>query len=115
MEVHGKFWGKTIPLFLKNNVEIHRIEGNKGGFSSEHNHESKFNMFVIESGSIKLTVWKDPSGEPDETIIKTGETSTVAPKLYHKFEVMEDCIVYEIYWVELDPKDINRKTSGGIK
>ena len=32
--IQGKIWGKTQGLFNKNNVEIHRIETNKGGFCS---------------------------------------------------------------------------------
>ena len=43
MNLHkqGKVWGQTQPLFNKNNVEIHRIETNKGGYCSKHKHEFK--------------------------------------------------------------------------
>ena len=110
----GKFWGKTTSLFNKNNVEIHRIVGARGGYSSEHKHTFKFNMFYVESGRIELSVWKDPSGNVDSTILSKGEMSIVDPGYFHKFEVKEDCVVYEVYWVELDSKDIERRNSGGI-
>jgi mannose-6-phosphate isomerase-like protein (cupin superfamily) len=117
VEVRGKIWGSTTPLFCKNNVEIHRIEGKKGGFCSWHCHRSKYNRFLIESGRLKITISKDyGSGVlEDETIIGPGQQTTVAPGEYHKFEVLEDCVAFEIYWVELDPGDIERETVGGIQ
>ena len=113
MNKQGKFWGNTISLFNKNNVEVHRIEGRKSGYSSEHRHIAKFNMFYVDGGVITLKVWKDPSGKVDETMLRKGEMSIVSPGYYHQFMVMEDCVVYEIYWVELDEKDIERRNSGG--
>jgi mannose-6-phosphate isomerase-like protein (cupin superfamily) len=115
MDVQGKIWGSTSPLFCKNNVEIHRIEGNKGGFCSWHKHGAKYNRFFVESGTIKVTVQKDyGSGTlEDVTILLPGQQTTVAPGDYHKFEVLEDCVAYEIYWVELNPADIERITVGG--
>lgn len=114
MEVQGKFWGKTSPLFNKNNVEINRIEAHKGGFSSEHRHKAKFNMFFVESGKLEILTWKD-TAKPDSTILSAGDTCTVPPGLYHKFVVVEDCIAYEVYWTELDTNDIERRTSGGAQ
>jgi len=117
MEVYGKIWGKTSPIFNKNNVAIHRIEGMRGGFSSKHRHQSKFNLFFVESGSIKITVYKDyGSGILEDVIVlNPGEQTTVAPGEWHQFEVINDCVVLEIYWVELDSCDIERETIGGIE
>lgn len=116
MEVCGKIWGITSPIFCKNNVEIHRIEGIKGGFCSWHKHQSKYNRFFVESGLLKVIVRKDyGSGElEDETILTAGQQTTVSPGEYHKFEVLEDCVAYEIYWVELQEGDIERLTVGGV-
>jgi quercetin dioxygenase-like cupin family protein len=113
MEIAGKFWGRTSPIFNKNNVEIHRLEGNAGGFSSKHEHSHKYNMFFVESGKIRIVTWKDPSGKPDSTVLTAGETCTVPPGYYHMFEVVEDCVAYEVYWVELLTDDIVRANSGG--
>jgi len=116
MEIHGKLWGKTSPVFFKNNVEIHRIEGRRGGYCSKHFHQSKFNMFLVEKGKLKIIVTKDyGSGILDDiTIVGPGEQTIVPPGQWHKFEVLEDCIAFEIYWVELDLGDIERETVGGI-
>ena len=113
MNKQGKFWGNTTSLFNRNNVEVHRIEGRKGGYSSEHRHIAKFNMFYVDGGVITLRVWKDPSGKVDETILRKGEMSIVAPGYFHKFEVIKDCVVYEVYWVELNESDIERRVCGG--
>lgn len=117
MEIQGKVWGSTSPIFHKNNVEINRIIGKKGGFSSFHCHKHKFNLFFVESGVIKVTIQKDyGSGVlEDETIVGPGQQTTVPPNQFHKFEVVEDCVAYEIYWVELDPNDIERLTVGGFR
>jgi quercetin dioxygenase-like cupin family protein len=114
MRKSGKFWGETSPIFNKNNVEIHRLEGNPGGYSSKHKHHAKYNMFLVEDGNIEITTWKDPSGQPDVTYLEAGDTCVVPPGLFHKFTVISQCIVYEIYWVELREDDIEREDSGGI-
>lgn len=113
MEITGKIWGSTSPLFYKNNVEINRIEGKKGGFCSKHYHRSKFNLFFVESGKLKITIWKS-YGLADETILGPMQTTIVKPGQYHQFEVLEDCVALEIYWTELDPDDIERESCGGI-
>ena len=117
MEIKGKVWGQTSPLFLQNNVEIHRIEGKKNGYCSRHFHQSKYNMFFVESGVLKVTITKDyGSGTLDDvTILRKGEQTTVPPGQWHQFEVLEDCVAFEIYWIELNPNDIERETVGGIK
>ena len=113
MEFGMKVWGKTSPLFNKNNVEIHRLEGKAGGFSSEHRHTAKYNMFLVESGQIEIVCWKGAEG-PDKGILKPGQSCVVNPGIFHQFRVVEDCVVYEIYWVDLRADDIERRTVGGM-
>jgi quercetin dioxygenase-like cupin family protein len=113
MEKSGKFWGETSPIFNKNNVEIHRFEGDEGGYSSKHKHHAKYNMFLVEEGVLRIITWKDPSGNPDVTLLHKGDTCIVPPGLYHKFEVEQECTAYEIYWTELRADDIEREDSGG--
>ena len=117
MNLHkqGKVWGWTQPLFNKNNVEIHRIETDKGGYCSKHKHDYKYNCFFLESGKMKITVWKNDYDLVDETILNAGEATTVPPREYHTFESLEDSVCYEIYWVELSDADIVRENHGGSK
>ena len=116
MNLHkqGKIWGQTQPLFNKNNVEIHRIETNKGGHCSKHKHDFKYNCFYVEKGKLKITAWKNDYDLVDVTILTDGEATTVPPREYHTFEALEDSVCYEIYWVELSDKDIVRENCGGV-
>ena len=112
--VQGKGWGETRPLFCKNNVEIHRIEAKKGGFCSKHKHEFKYNAFFVEKGSLKITTWKHDYDLGDEPEVTDGQITTCKPNEYHMFEAIEDTTALEIYWVELNEKDIVRENCGGI-
>lgn len=115
MNRQGKIWGSTSEIFNKNNVGIHRIEAKKGGYCSIHKHEHKYNMFFVESGMMRIKVWKNDYDLVDETILSDREMSIVNPGEFHQFEALENTIAYEIYWTTLDSSDIIRKTSGGIK
>ena len=109
---NGKVWGETECLFFKNNVEIHRIEIKKGAKCSKHKHDHKYNGFYIESGKLKIISYKNDYDLVDETIIKKGESTVSPPMEYHQFECIEDCVAYEIYWVELSQNDITRENVG---
>lgn len=114
---HSKVWGTTQCLFEKNNVEIHRIVAKKGGFCSIHEHKAKHNMFFVESGTLKVTIKDDAEDDhpTDSTTLTAGMATNVMPGQKHIFEVLEDCVAYEIYWVELAVDDIIRYEKGGIK
>jgi len=116
MNIQGKVWGQTSILFDRNNVEIHRIECNKKGFCSKHKHLHKYNMFFIEKGKLKISIWKNDYNLVDETIIGVQESCIVSPGEYHFFECLEEnTIAFEIYWVEINKDDIIRETVGGVK
>lgn len=112
MNIQGKVWGTTSQLFNKNNVEIHRITGIKGGYCSKHYHASKFNQFFVEKGSLIVRIWKGE--QVDETVLKEGMSCTIPPNEVHQFEVLEEgTVAYEIYWTELEGEDIVRLSEGG--
>jgi mannose-6-phosphate isomerase-like protein (cupin superfamily) len=114
MDKQGKIWGHTSEIFNKNNVEVHRIVGNAGSHCSEHMHDHKFNMFFVESGSMTIKRWKRDYDLVDTTILDAGQSCTVPPGEFHQFRVLEDCVAYEFYWVEIDSKDIVRESVGGV-
>jgi quercetin dioxygenase-like cupin family protein len=110
--VQGKVWGTTSPLFCRNNVELHRITGVRGGYSSRHHHAGKYNQFFVERGAIVVRVWRDE--RQDETTLRAGMTCTVAPGELHQFEVLDDdTVALEVYWAELNTDDIVRQDAGG--
>lgn len=116
MDISGKVWGSTSKIFSKNNVEVCRITGKKYGASSTHTHTSKMSLFFVERGAIKVIVEKNDYDLTDETILQAGESTIVKPNEYHSFEILkDDTIVYEFYWVELDPDDIDRRDCGSIQ
>lgn len=117
MNIQGKVWGRTSPLFNKNNVEVHIIEIRKGGFCSKHLHKTKFNKFVVCTGKLQVNIWKDYGNGTsmcDETILTGGEECVVPPGHYHQFIALEDTSALEIYWVELNEDDIIRDNMGGL-
>jgi quercetin dioxygenase-like cupin family protein len=110
----NKIWGKTMPIFNLNNVEVHRIEIEKGGYCSKHTHQFKSNMFYIESGILEVRQWQTDSNIIDKTILCSGDQTIVPPSVSHQFFALEDTIAYEIYSVSLDTNDIIRETFGGV-
>jgi tellurite resistance-related uncharacterized protein len=111
----GKIWGNTSLIFNLNNVEIHRLECIKNGYCSKHKHINKFNMFFVETGKLKIEIWKEKD-LIDETILNKHEECIIEPDQFHRFTCLEDgTIVYEIYWVKIDENDIIRETIGGYK
>lgn len=112
--IEGKVWGTTEKIFNKNNISFHRIEVKKGGYCSKHKHKYKYNAFFIESGSLKIYVWKNKYDLIDETIITNLQMTSVSPNEYHKFEALQDTVAYEIYWSECEDNDIDRETVGGM-
>ena len=111
--ISGKAWGDTQNIFSKNNVEIHRIRVDAGGYCSKHLHEKKFNLFFLESGLLEVHIWKNDYNLCDVTVLGPGQMTVVEPGEYHLFKALKDSVVYEIYWVELEAGDIVRKSVGG--
>lgn len=118
--IQGKLWGTTQPLFDYNGVEIHKAEPMAGGYTSEHYHDYKWNRFIVLSGKVKVTIFdEDPRDDnaeiEDETMLEANMASDVPPRKWHMFEALEDSVMLECYWVELDPRDIVRRSIGGVR
>ena len=112
---NGKVWGIT-ELILSNGVlEFHRIEGKEHGVCSKHKHNFKWNGFYVEKGELLIRVWKNNYDLVDETILTPGQFTAVPPGEFHQFEVIKDCVAFELYWAEFDHEDIQRETVGFVK
>lgn len=112
MNTAGKIWGKTQLIHANGVLEFHRIEANKGGECSKHKHKFKWNGFFVESGCLKIRVWKNAYNLVDETILRAGDFTQVPPGEYHSFEALEDTVAFELYWAEFAHNDIERETVG---
>lgn len=109
----GKVWGSTeLITLVPGVVEMHRIEANKGGVCSKHAHQSKTNGFYVESGRLLIREWQNAYDLVDETILDPGDYCTVPPGVYHQFEVLEDCVAFELYYANLVTDDIVRESVG---
>lgn len=111
-DVAGKVWGKTSCLWRGQHVEFHYIQAVKGGFCSQHRHLHKHNMFHVLEGRLAVEVWKGDL--VDTTILGPGEMTVVLPGEFHRFTALEHTKAVEIYWTEVDPFDIDRRTTGGL-
>lgn len=111
----GKVWGFTSHLFGKNNVSIHRIEIEPGGYCSKHKHSHKWNRFYIEEGELDVQIWKNDYDLVDTTRLYKNEFLDIKPGEFHRFlnTSTSVAIVYEIYWVDLNEGDIEREDVGG--
>jgi len=109
----AKIWGETENIWNGNNVEIHRIAVKKGGFCSIHYHQSKHNLFYVESGKLVVEIHRGHD-MIDSTVLTAGEQTSTRPGDRHIFKCIEDCVAFEIYWSELLSNDICRETHGGM-
>jgi quercetin dioxygenase-like cupin family protein len=110
--IAGKVWGSTELIEANGALEFHRIDAKKGGVCSKHKHEFKWNGFYVEQGSLLIRVWQNDYELVDETVLIPGMWTKVKPGVYHQFEVLDDCIAFEVYWAEFNHNDIVRETVG---
>ena len=113
--ISGKVWGNTELLEANGVLEFHRINVKEGGVCSKHKHKYKWNGFFVERGALLIRVWKNNYDLVDETIIRDGEYTKIAPGEYHQFEALKDTVAFELYWAEFNHDDIERETAGYSK
>ena len=111
--IFGKVWGTTQVVFDWNNVEVNRLLPIKSSFCSEHRHHSKHSRFFVLRGKIHVKIFRDDLTDVVE--LGPGGSTDIPPNVWHQFDVDEDSDVIEIYWVELDADDIERRTKGGVR
>ena len=113
MSKQGKVWGHTRLIFSNCNNEIQYMECKAGKCCSKHCHKHKYNMFYVLEGELLIRIWKNDYDLIDETVLLAHESIIIKPNEYHRFEVVKDAKVLEVYWVELKLNDIIRESCGG--
>lgn len=120
----GKIWGTSTLIFQTPVIALHRLEVKQGFKCSRHKHQFKYNGFYVESGCLRIHVFKNDYALEDITDLYQGQSMVVKPNEYHYFECpdrndfdyrpnMLPTIAYEIYYPELLGDDIIRKDVGG--
>lgn len=111
--VEGKVWGSTVEIESNPYMSFHRAEVKKDRRCSKHLHANKWNGFFVESGLLRVRIYQ-PNGIEDVTTLGAGEYTAVAPGLKHRFESVEDTVLFEIYWPAALAEDIVRDDEGGL-
>lgn len=109
----GKIWGFITDVFKNMNVSVHHLSIKRGGYSSEHLHIHKSNLFYVISGELEIIMFRE-NDMADKTILHAGDISAIPSGFYHKFRALTDVECVEIYQVFLQDPDIERRTQGGI-
>ena len=115
-----KAWGTKNPRYTDEFTEVVDIEIVKGGFSSRHLHDHKYNYFIVKVGVLRVVTY-DAQGNRGRAAILRAESPgwRVHPGVFHRFEALSNVVATEIYWssdgTPIDPEDIVRSDVGGIK
>ena len=112
MNIVGKLWGSTVALESNPFMSFHRAENKRGFPCSKHLHRNKWNGFYVESGVLLVRVYND-NGIEDVTTLGAGDYTSVAPGVKHRFESVENTVLFEIYWPAEHAEDIVRDDEGG--
>jgi len=113
-----KVWGEVRHLFASDRAAVSFLRLKQGFQCSQHYHLQRANQFLVLSGSVKIEEWAtkfDRTGT--KTTLKAGQVYTVPSLVAHRFHVIEDGEIIELYWpdrggsVQLD--DIVRLDQGG--
>ena len=109
-EIEKKVWGRAHHAFNSGVCAVSVLDVKAGHRCSWHEHKHRINRFIVHSGSIKVSL----DFGKESFVLKAGDVFDVYCGVVHRFEVIEDGVVVEVYWAPLVSKDdINRYDAGG--
>jgi len=106
-----KNWGFKYIVHDSPSCQVHLCCIKKGGYSSKHYHDYRFNRFVVLQGRLKI--WT----QLNCYIIGDGQDTRkfdIKPKITHKFEALTSVQLLEVYYTVCSDKDIVRQDKGGV-
>lgn len=112
-----KVWGYTQSVAVTDRPTHTALAFLKrGGYSSRHYHKDHFNRFIVVTGCLQISIWRD--GRLETLDVKPWEAIDVEPEIWHKMMAWQDTNLIEIYWpkdgCDLNVEDIVRENSGGV-
>lgn len=105
-----KIWGTRSRILLTDQTEIDLLDLEPNSACSVHNHEHKYNRFLLLSGDVRIRT------DLGETKLKIGEPFDVEPEIFHQFIVKKKSKMIELAFVKkgkIDLRDIYRVQQGG--
>ena len=111
-----KSWGKSIRRFIDSYLQVEEAHIDKGGYSSVHLHERKWNEFIVSKGSLLVHIYDDQGKSEMTHELEPGIRIHVPPNIRHQFVATTKVVVYEVYFDpshQLDPEDIIRFSKNG--
>jgi mannose-6-phosphate isomerase-like protein (cupin superfamily) len=104
-----KEWGHTQAIDVQPGMQVHRATIEPGGFCSWHEHQAKWNAFLVVSGEVRIETAEG------NRVLGPGEYLAVPPLVRHRFRSEPGAEVIELYWpAEVSTDDIVRYSAGGI-
>tara|TARA_R100000005_G_C4985365_1_gene193851 strand:+ start:1111 stop:1551 length:441 start_codon:yes stop_codon:yes gene_type:complete len=118
-----KCWGEVVHMFCDQGAAVSHLKVKRGTRCSRHYHEDRANAFYVISGKVVIEEWDttitnyDPSLKTLK-ILNAGDHYTVPSTVIHRFRVLEDGEMVEVYWPDRGgtcrADDICRLDVGGI-
>ena len=106
MQRTHKVWGERWLIRQDSTHATSFLKLKKNTRCSWHDHQSKYNLFVVLSGKVGIKT------EYGEMILTDGQEFTTSPGEWHEFRVYEDSKMIEEMYVLYDESDINREALG---
>lgn len=103
-----KIWGWNDELIKNDISSLNILCVTKGGQCSYHKHEHNYNLFYLVSGKLEIKTDKGT------VTLEPGQNFLIHPGTEHQFTGLEDSMVVEYVYVELNPLDIIRSSQGTI-
>lgn len=111
-----KCWGNVLHGFVNSNVAVSILNLNRDTWCSKHIHKERANVFWNLSALVEVQEW-DLDGNEVITLLEPGDVYEVPSRTLHRFRVLEDGQMVEIYYAdrggEVSAEDIDRKELGG--
>lgn len=122
--MNEKPWGHWRLLYVDDVYELRKLTLKAGGWCSRHFHTTKCNVFHVLSGSVRVKeYYADTPGEEGmfavHILTEGSEPVHIPAGVQHRFEVLEDAVVYEYSLAregeKMDVNEIHRLDESGFR
>ncbi len=118
--IQHKSWGYKYIVYDSSSYQVHLCTIKRGGYSSWHYHNHRFNRFLVLEGILKIVI--KPKFDIDllhGSMYIIGDKQdtrkfNVKPGVVHKFEALTNVQLLEVYYTVCSDKDIIRQDIGGV-